>query len=123
MIKAEELRINNWVKHEGKYKQIAMVESNGKSEHFIKFKNELSGPKTKCDDIEPIILNSEIEKQLNGLEIPMDESMNAFTLKIVAVNTYKITLSNYDYYLEYKYLHQIQNFYFSLSHQELQITL
>ncbi len=123
MIKAEELKINNWVKYAGKYKQIAMIESNGKSEHFVKFKNELSGSKIKCSDIDPITLDSKIKKQIDGLEIPINEPANSFKLEIAANIIYRIVIFDYDFYFEYKYLHQIQNLYFSLAHQELEIIL
>lgn len=123
MIKAEELRINNWVEYAGKYKQIAMIESNGKNEHFVKFKDGLSGPKIKCSDIEPIKPDLKIKKQINGLKIPIDEAMNCFQLEVAADIVYKIVMSDDEFYFEYKYLHQIQNLYFSLAHQELEIIL
>ena len=120
MIKTNELRIGNWYEHDGKYYQVKSI-MNGESYPYVK----------------PIPLTPEILEKAGftkgksiglTLDIRFDETpfYSAYLwFEFLAGSVYLYTLDD-GHNIElanFIYLHQLQNLYFALTGEELEINL
>ena len=145
-MKANELRIGNWVLYNDLYCKIIGIDKIGMDEDrvLVEYHN---GETDYCyiDYIEPIELTEEVlvkigfekEKQLISIHFHLDCEIDVDNINYVKYVIYpnslpllKITTSQYENYecFEFlkrgiKYLHELQNAYYCLTNQELEIKL
>lgn len=117
-MRVEELRVGNFVRHEGNVKEIANII--GKVSKSVEF---MSWKKVHISNIEPIELTEEILLKC-GFEPTYFVSNN----KLASYRIYNIDFLNPDFTLVWfktkiEYLHQLQNLYFALTNKELEINL
>ena len=110
MIKANELRIGNWVRDSDGFNKVIHIE-----ESFFyteMFKNTFA-------DIKPIPLTEEILLKCGFEKLGLIK----YELNGVALNIKWSSYFIHRFETEIKYLHQLQNLYFALKGEELEINL
>lgn len=140
-IRAQELRIWNWVDYFGKKVIVNQIKKDNSKYYLwcIKKPHEIASIYQVIDAFEPIPLNEEILLKCGFLrtKVPMksdieyiDYRMGQFVLFILPKGIVEVefcaahnTIEERGYLREIKYLHQLQNLYFSLTGQELNVKL
>lgn len=135
MIKANELRIGNWVT-ELRNSRIVSIDGIEPNHEFVwvNYLNGFGQYKVGVDNIEPIPLTPEILEKC-GFVLISKNSYWCFKNEVgfvlcmwmadSCVQGFEVKGSFYygDSYIEIKYLHQLQNIYFSLTGEELDVKL
>ena len=120
-IKANELRVNNIVLVKGKIDTLHRVGDND-------YISENYGHGIDNVDLEPIPLTEEILLKCDLTPFGTEKILwgcNDFYIRIIKNYVYKVEVKGYYMYLNYKleHLHQLQNLYFALTNEELNIKL
>ena len=123
-MKASELRIGNWVNLKDiitTYQKVIMIDS---EVNVIQCQNDIHSP---LEDYEPIPLTEEI---LSGWGFEYDDingDSGYWQKRPTDSGLFRILLGEdgfvYDYQVDIKYVHQLQNLYFALTNEELKIEL
>jgi hypothetical protein len=131
MIKANELRVGNWIQRRGKPIQIISIQTIGTKGYIITATYQGLGSEYISDDdqLQPIPLTRELleeagfEKVNNGIGLRV---LEGYVYISSLFTGFPLTLDidgNRMPLREIKYLHQLHNLYFSLTNQELTIHL
>jgi hypothetical protein len=123
MIKAIELRIGNWFNLYDNYNSQVTGLTNTGSVWFVK------GPNNKecafsTSMIKPIPLNEEWLLKFGFSFVKLDNSYKTRFLRIrllTSGNVAHLTNEGYLYQIKLDYVHQVQNLYFTLHGEELQL--
>ena len=133
MIKANELRIGNIINYQGVKKIVNSLSSESIDVCYLANYGEFKYPNTPIEHIKPIPLTEElllkcgfISRSFKMSDISIKKDTNLYTLvyDLIKSECYLdldftfMTLDN-----EIKYLHQLQNLYFALTGEELEIKL
>jgi hypothetical protein len=119
-MKANELRIGNWLNHDGIFRQVSSLHS----DNTLRFKDGNSSIgcfKATLSNIKPIPLTEEILLKC-GYEINFLDFNHFYKLHNLYLDSNFQPIDTFITY-EIKYLHQLQNLYFALTNQELNIEL
>lgn len=117
-MKAEELRINNWIYYKGEPIKVTMV-----GQYGIQSKSDVQIINTKFStpDLQPIPLTPEILEKCEFVEVKLK------TFTYWRCYHFELSFHRKMYYLKgtkfymhgIKYLHQLQNLYYALTESEL----
>lgn len=114
MIRANELRVGNWVY---------------RTEGFKTFKTKVSGNTIACagsdgeiDFISPIPLTPEILQKAGFERFTNSDFIKGEVNLWIGNNNINFSINAY-YHTSIKHLHQLQNFYYALTGEELEINL
>lgn len=113
-MKANELRLNNYVKHNGNFYQVEEI-----SDEWLQIDNYQLN--TELNEIEPIPLTEEILLKCGFFEGQIGYYfLNDITISVEG----QVYFGDEETWVaELQYLHQLQNLYFALTNQELEINL
>lgn len=123
MIKANELRIGNWVKVENDFERVDNILEDGAYCYLSKEAESVFQP---YSFINPIPLTEEWLLKMGFDEIDIEENKN--NVRVFHLNgIYCNTLYGVYYYThllkQIQYVHQLQNLYFALTGEELEVKL
>lgn len=143
MIKAEELKINNWFEYDGEYYQVNSINEPKlkETDYRVSFRNNSKTKPVYC--LHPIPLTEEILIKCGFGKVNIthrDNSVSYGVFKKYPIlieenklyeNEDKYTVSRFapseinetNYLLHMDYIHQLQNIYFALTGEELKINL
>ena len=109
MIKTEELRIGNWVLHDGKPVQVEKLENDGQINNNFAFFDPI--PLT-----EEILLKCGFEHGFSGFKYEDFRASDMADNGVIQIEFGNVSIG-------IKYLHKLQNLYFALTGKELNIDL
>lgn len=121
-IRSEELRIGNWLISISSGRQL-VVDDIGDSGINIQWYHELTDYEFRWQDVDPIPLTSSILEKC-GFNIFSEQYNNGFRFKYMKLYNHNENLYfnpyDWNFQLEIKYLHQLQNLFFALTGEELE---
>ena len=124
MIQANELRIGNWITYKYEPIQVTMIGQYGIQS---KDKDSVTNAKFVTPDLKPIPLTAEILEQcgfkntiLGGEYVYNERGIMKIYINSIGLVSYKI---GDIIFTTIHYLHQLQNLYFALTGEELQVNL
>lgn len=121
MIKTNELKHNGYFNHNGLIVQISGFRTYSTDKPLVRFEN--TGGEYGIDTLQPIPLTEEWLLKAGFKAIGIDG--NRWILKYKINNPFTIESYNYIFYspictwIEFKYVHELQNLYFALTGEEL----
>lgn len=123
-IKANELRIGNWVQHSVYINSYIKVESlNNDGINLYPFVHDTICETYNFNEIEGIQLSEEILLKCGFVKGYPSYCLNGFELLYNNVIGFRFSVEGQYGWDEIKYLHQLQNLYFALTQTELEIRL